>query len=87
MDTTGTSKGYTYCQMVDLVSFNLQCFLFGSITYQDYPYPGQPEVATDLPLIGTSFTLPNIEVLKSVTLLLHFFQACIHTSYIFYTVL
>ncbi len=29
--------------------------------------PGRPEVATDLPLIGTGFTLQNIEVLKSVS--------------------
>ena len=40
--------------------------------------PGQPEVATGLPLIGNGFTLQNIEVLKSVTLLLHPFQAYSH---------
>ncbi len=38
-------------------------------------FPGRPEVATGLPLIGTGFTLQNMEVLKSVPLLLHFFQA------------
>ncbi len=31
----------------------------------DLAHPGRPEVATDLPLIGTGFTLQNIEVLKS----------------------
>ncbi len=40
-----------------------------------YTIPGRPEVATGLPLIGTGFTLQNIKVLKSVTLLLHFCQA------------
>ncbi len=41
-------------------------------------FPGRPEVATALPLIDTGFTLPDIEVVKSVTLLLHLFQAYSH---------
>ncbi len=40
--------------------------------------PGRPEVATGLPLIGTGFTLQNIEVVKSVTLLVHLIQAYSH---------
>ena len=40
--------------------------------------PSRPEVDTGLPLISTGFTLQNIEVLKSVTLLLHVFQAYSH---------
>ena len=36
--------------------------------------PGRPEVATGLPLIGTGFTLQDIGVVKSVTLLLHLFN-------------
>ena len=38
-------------------------------------------MATGLPLIGTGFTLKNMEVLKSVPLLLHFFQAYSHFMY------
>ncbi len=36
-------------------------------------YPGRPGVATDFPLFAPFFTLQRIEVLKSVTLSLHFF--------------
>ncbi len=38
-------------------------------------------MATGLPLIGTGFTLQNIEALKSVTLLLHFFQTYLHSAF------
>ncbi len=38
-------------------------------------HPGQPGVATGFPLFAPFFTLQHIEVLKSVTLYLHFFQA------------
>ncbi len=38
-------------------------------------HPGRPIVANSLPLTGTCFPIQDIEVLKSVKLLLHFFQA------------
>ncbi len=41
-------------------------------------YPGRLDVAAGLPLIGSGFTLQNIDVLKSVTLPLHFFRAYSH---------
>ncbi len=50
--------------------------LFGPIGLT--AYRGRPEVATGLPLIGTGFTLQDIEVVKNVTLLLHIFQAYSH---------
>ncbi len=41
-------------------------------------YPGRPGVATGFPLFAPFFTLQRMEVLKSVTLKLHFFQAHLH---------
>ncbi len=41
-------------------------------------FPGRPGVATGFPLFAPFFTLQRIEVSKSVTLNLHFFQAHLH---------
>ncbi len=56
---------------MSFISVNLLCYHFD----QAVGYPGRPGVATGFPLFAPFFTLQRIEVSKSVTLNLHFFQA------------